>query len=150
MLREAVDAADVRDSDAPHADAFRNVAIDAPQIDTEAVPLDRIVAQGRWPFTALLSAKGLAGKRWALEFPVNHINLRDQGEAWQVETGPVVVPCDLIDIAGAATTGGVQLAYVFFNRAGRADLLAFGLTGEGRRGFAHAARLEGAEIALLA
>jgi hypothetical protein len=150
MLREAVDAADVHDSEAPHSAAFKNLAIDVPEIDAETLPLDRIVAQSRWPLTAQLSAAGADGNRWALEFPVSHINLRDHPVAWQVETGPVVVPCDLIDIAGAAKTGGVQLACVFFNRADRADLLAFGPSGDSRRGFVRVARLENIEVALLA
>jgi hypothetical protein len=149
IFREPVGAAQVQDSDAPHSEAFKGLAIDVPEIDVKTVPFDRIVAQSGWPMMARLSAAGTSGGRWVLEFPVSHINLRGQPEAWQVETGPVVVPCDLIDIPGAATTGGLQLAYVFFNRADRADLLAFGSIDSGRRGFAHVARLADTEITLL-
>jgi hypothetical protein len=150
IFREPVDAADVQDSHGRHSETFEAVAIDIPEIDAAALPPDRLVAQGRWPLTARLSVAKAAGARWILEFPVNHINLRDHGGAWQVETGPIVVPCELTEIPGAARTGGLQLAFVFFNRTDRADLLAFGSLGGGRRGFAHAGKLEDVEIALLA
>lgn len=91
------------------------------------------------------------GVRWTLEFPVNHINVRDNPSAWQVETGPVIVPCDLIDVAGATKLDGLQLAFIFFSGFDRADLLAFGpIAGGSRRGFGHFARLEGASISLFA
>ena len=151
MFRQPLEASDLQDTDAPHSDTFSSVAIDAPEIEADAVRLDPVAAASRWPLTARLSAAGPGGARWSLEFPVSHINLRDQPSAWQVETGPVIVPADLMDIAGAAKSGGLQLAFLFFNRADRADLLALGPLGgsaAGRRGFAHVARLEGVEVEL--
>jgi hypothetical protein len=150
MFREAVDAANVQDSEQPHGVSFTDVAIDVPEIEGEAVPFDRLIAQSPWPLTARLKAAGPGGVRWTLEFPVHHINLRERPQAWQIETGPVLVPCELLDIAGAAKTGGLQRAFVFFSRADQADLLAFGPVGGGRRGFALGARLERAEVELFA
>jgi hypothetical protein len=150
MFRDAVDAGGPQDSAAPHAESFEVVTIDAPEIDAIAVPFDGLVDQTPWPLTARLVATGPRGRRWTLEFPVNHLNVRVATRTWQVETGPVLVPHDLFEIAGAAATGGLQRAFVFFNRADRVDLLGFGPTGSGRRGFAHTARLEAAEITLFA
>lgn len=148
IFREPLEASNVRDTVAPHAETFASFMIVVPEADAGEVPLDQLPAQRRWPLTARISAAGQSGAGWTLEFPVNHINLRDEPPAWQVETGPIVVPGDLIDVAGAAKPGGLQLAFVFFSRPDRADLLAFGPVAEGRRGFAHFARLEGVEIAL--
>jgi hypothetical protein len=148
MLREALDGASLRDTDAAHSDTFSALAIDMAEIEADAVP--PAGAGDRWPLTARLEAVGASGARWVLEFPVNHINVRDQ--AFQVETGPVVIPRDLIDVAGAAKPAGLQLAFIFFNRLDRIDLLAFGplSNAAGRRGFGHFARLDQVGIELLA
>jgi hypothetical protein len=148
MLRETLDGASLRDTDAAHSDTFGALAVDVPEIEADAVP--PAGAGDRWPLTARLEAVGASGARWLLEFPVNHINLRDQ--AFQVETGPVVIPRDLIDVAGAAKPAGLQLAFIFFNRLDRIDLLAFGplSNAAGRRGFGHFARLDQVGIELLA
>jgi hypothetical protein len=143
MLREAIDTASVQDSVATHSATFSRLIIDAPEIDAEAVPA--AAARERWPLAARISAA-----RWTLEFPVGHINVRDNPPAWQVETGRVIVPCELIDIAGAAKPGGLQLAFAFFSRSDQLDLLAFGALGSDRRAFQHFARLKGAAISLFA
>ena len=151
MFRQSIEASGLQDTDASHSDTFSSIAIDAPEIEAGSVRLDGVAADGRWPLTARLSVDGASGARWSLEFPVGHINLRDEPAAWQIETGPVIVPVDLMDIVGAAKPGGLQLAFLFVNRADRADLLALGpLSGSdaGRRGFAHFARLEGVEVEL--
>lgn len=150
MFRDAVDAAGLQDTAAPHADSFTSVTIDVAEVDGVVVPFDRVVEQCPWPLTARLVVAGTDGGRWQLEFPVSHINLSAAPRAWQVETGPILVPCGLLDIADAAKTGGLQRAFVFFNRQDQVDLLAFGPAGSGRHGFAHTARLEAAEIVLLA
>jgi hypothetical protein len=148
MLREAVDAASVQDTVAPHADTFSRLIIDAPEIDAElAAPA---AAKERWPLAARVSVAGVSGVRWTLEFPVAHINLRDEPPAWQVETGPIIAPSALIDIAGAAKPGGLQLAFAFFSRPDQLDLLAFGPLGSGRRAFRHFAQLNDAAISLFA
>lgn len=148
MFRDAVDAAGLQDTVAPNSDSFSSLGIEVPEFDAAALPPEAV--RDRWPLAARIVAAAADGVRWTLEFPLNHLNVRDDASAWQVETGPIVVPCELIDIAGAAKAGGLQRAFVFFNRLDRADLLAFGPFGECRRGFAHAARLGGAEITLLA
>ena len=142
MLREAVGVPALQDTVAPHAASFSNVAIEADEIEAEAVRLD---STARWPLAARITATGAGGARWLLDFPLQHINLRDKPSAFQVETGPVVVPVDLIDIPGAARPGGLQLAYIFFNRLDRVDLLGFG-PGVNGRSFRHFARLEEVKI----
>ena len=148
MLREAVDAASVQDTVASHSDTFSKLIIDAPEIEAEAV--SPAAARERWPLAARIAATGASGAHWTLEFPVGHINVRDDPAAWQVETGPIVVPRELIDIAGAAKPGGLQLAYVFFSQPDQLDLMAFGPQGSGRRAFQHFARLKVAAISLFA
>jgi hypothetical protein len=148
MLREAVDAASIQDTVAPHSDMFRTLSIEAPEIEAEAVPPP--AARERWPLAARIVAAAASGMRWTLEFPVAHINLRDDPPAWQVETGPIIVPSALIDIAGAPKPGGLQLAFAFFSRPDQLDLLAFGSLGSGRRAFQHFARLNDAAISLFA
>lgn len=146
MLREAVDAGSFQDTVAPHSGTFSKLAIEAPEIDAGLVAPD--AAKERWPLAARISVAEASGARWTLEFPVGHINVRDNPPAWQVETGPVIVPCELIDIAGAAKPGGLQLAFAFFSRPDQLDLLAFGALGSGRRAFQHFARLKVAAISL--
>lgn len=139
MFREPVGPSALKDTDAPNSASFRQLSIDVPDLD--ATPLLPDAVSG-WPLTARLSATGKSGARWVLEFPVNHINLRDEPQAFQIETGPVIVPCDLIDIAGAAKPAGLQLAFLFCSRLDRADLLGFGSLASSRRAFALFGRLE--------
>lgn len=149
IFREAVGAPDLPDTDAPHSDSFSTVAIDAPEVAAQTVPVGSLIAQRPWPLTARLTAYGSSGARWTLAFPVNHLNLRAPS-AWQLETGPIIVPCDTIEIGGAAKPGGVQLAFAFAARSDQVDLLGFGPTGDGRRGFAHFARLQGVALTFFA
>lgn len=153
IFREAVQPPGLQDTDAPHSEAFSSVAVDAPEVEAEAVSIDRLVMQRSWPLTAQVVFTPPGGARWTLDFPVKHINLRDEPSAFQVETGITIVPRDLLDIAGATSVGGLQLAFVFFNRIDRIDLLAYGPAdgaAGSRRGFAHFARLEGIEAGLFA
>jgi hypothetical protein len=146
MFREPVGTPALQDTDAPHASSFRDVAIEVREIETQVVQFDA-AARTRWPLTARIAATGAGGARWLLEFPMHHINLRDAPAAFQVETGPIVVPAGLIDIAGAAKPGGVQLAFVYFSRLDRVDLLAFG-PGPHGRDYRYFARLDGVTIEL--
>jgi hypothetical protein len=143
MLREPTGTGELQDTDAAHSSSFSNVAIETHEVEAEAVRFGSAASQRGWPLTARVAATGKSGARWLLDFPVNHINRK--GRAFQVETGPVIVPADLIDVAGAAKPGGLQLAFVFFNRLDRVDLLAFGGGVKGR-GYAHFGRLDGADI----
>src|SRR5262245_49068696 len=59
MLREAVDAASVRDTVAPHADTFRTLAIEAPEIEAELVV--PTVARERWPLATRITATAASG-----------------------------------------------------------------------------------------
>ena len=143
MVREPAGPSTLQDSVAPHAASFSEVAIAADEVDAEVVQLD--AASTRWPLTARITATGADGKRWLLDFPVEHLNLREKPAAFQIETGPIVVPVELIDIPGAVKPGGLQLAYVFFSRLDRVDLLGFG-AGPNGRSYRHFTRLEGVNI----
>jgi hypothetical protein len=148
MLREPVGTAALEDTVAPHSASFSKVTIEAGEIEVEPVHLD-VAAARTWPLTARITATDANGKRWLLEFPLQHVNLRDKTASFQVETGPVLVPADLIDIPGAAKAGDLQVAFVFFSRLDRVDLLGFG-PGPHGRGYRHFGRLEGVRIEVCA
>jgi hypothetical protein len=139
------------DSEADHDRTFLAFDIHAPMRPAMRLQMEdlnaRVLAQD-WPVSVRLSKVSPGGSMWALEFPASHINTRSG--AVQVETGPVLVPRDVIDIAGASVIGGCYLAYVFFNRPDRADLLAWGPGNHSRRGFVRFARLDGIEAEILA
>lgn len=147
MFREPHQAAALQDTDARHSDTFKDVTVDAPDIQVREIPLDGPPAPGQWPLTMRLAVPGTSGANWTLECPVNHLNLRERSD-WQIETGPIIVPCDAVEIAGAAKPGGVQLAFAFANRRDQIDLLGFGPAGNGRRGFVHFARLQRVAMSL--
>jgi len=99
------------------------------------------------PLSVRLNARGQRGEFWSLEFLLSHISTR--GPEFQIETGPVLIPRDLIDIADASIVGGCYLAYVFLNKTSQVDLLAFGPTSNRGRRFAHFARIGGIKTDVL-
>ncbi|MGQ0686099.1 hypothetical protein [Bradyrhizobium sp.] len=152
IVREDVSSGS-RDSEADHEAAFSSFDIHAPRhaakpIETRA--LDSGTVARSWPISARLKARGHRGELWNLEFPVNHINTRTKDASeFQVESGPVLIPRDIVDIADASIVGGCYLAYVFFNKTSQVDLLAWGPTSNSRRGFVRFARIVGIETELL-
>ena len=101
-----------------------------------------------WPLTACVELRDRNGDRWQLEFPVQHINAAtvDHKPAFQVETGPILIPGSCISqVKEASVNGGFALAYMFFNRADRVDLAVWGPdpnAGSPAREFRHRARVE--------
>lgn len=142
-----------RDNEADHEAAFSSFDIHAPR--REAMPvamanLDAATVARRWPLAARLKLSGQRGEFWILEFPVNHINTRKAGPAaLQAETGPVLIPRDAVDIAGATVIGGCYLAYLFLNKPNTLELLAWGTASQSHRSFSRFARIEGIEAELL-
>jgi hypothetical protein len=131
-----------------NAHVFADFAIDAPPWECLRLDPD-LIAHGSalraWPLAARLRVKG-ADVEHLIDFPVLHVNTKqaDQRVAFQVETGPVLVPASLIegcDLSGS----GFALAYVFFNRLDRVDLAICAAAGSTRAGI-HFARLEKAVI----
>jgi hypothetical protein len=143
-----------RDTSHPNLEIFTQLVINAPalldgSLDPDLLPIEPLARS--WPLTARIHAVS-AGVDHFLDFPVVHINTRQSGggAAFQAETGPILLPAELLDDA-ALTIGGFALAFVFFNRLDRVDLAIWGPTGTGsspRRGYVHFGRLEGIVIEL--
>lgn len=121
-----------------------------PAVPIETPSLDVGTVAQSWPISARLKLSDRRGERWILEFPVNHINTRTgETAAFQVESGPVLVPQEAADIAGASIIGGCYLAYVFLNKTNQVDLLAWGPMRHSHRAFSRFARMEHIEAELL-
>lgn len=152
IVREG-EAPGARDNEADHEAVFSSFDIHAPRHAAARVAtggLDAATVAASWPLSARLKLRGQGGALWTLEFPVSHINTQTAGAAaFQVETGPVLIPRETIDLADATVIGGCYLAYVFLNRTSRVDLLAWGPGGHSRRSFSRFARIEGIETELL-
>ena len=149
-----------RDTTERNLRAFEHLDIVAPLRDCSVVTLTDIVSSAATlPMTCRISVVDRDGCPWLLEFPIQHLNSRSRAAdtAFQVESGPILVPHTLVEHpevarAEAARVGGFARAYVFFNRLDQLDLaLAGNLAGAnvGQRGYEHVAHLSGVEIALL-
>jgi hypothetical protein len=118
-----------RDTEAANEAAFSSFDIHAPQraaTSIEVAALSKTVAH-LWPISVRLSARNERGELWNLEFPANHISTRIANEpSFQIESGPIIVPHDLIKIPEASSMIGCSLAYVFLNKTDQVDLLAWG------------------------
>jgi hypothetical protein len=152
IVREG-EASGNRDNEADHEAIFSSFDIHAPRHAAtlmEIRTLDPATVTQLWPISARLKVRGQRGEYWNLEFPVNHVNTRTaDAAAFQVESGPVLIPRDAIDITDASIIGGCYLAYVFLNKTSQVDLLAWGPAGNFRRSFSHFARIDGIETELL-
>ena len=138
-----------RDNEADNASVFSAFDIHAPKCAARSIgigSLDSDTLARLWPLSVRLNARGQRGEPWTLEFPINHISTRTGPEAaFQIESGPVLIPRDVVEIAGASIAGGCYLAYVFLNKCSQVDVLAWGATGNIHRSFRHFARLSGIE-----
>jgi hypothetical protein len=99
-----------------------------------------------WPLTARLYVSK-AGVDHVIDFPVHHLNTK--AGAFQIETGPVLVPASLVQDA-KLPVDGFALAFVFFNRLDRVDLAICGPIRQdsNRRAYTYFARWEGMLIEL--
>jgi hypothetical protein len=120
------------DSTANNESVFAELAIHIAETNRNAIDLDRLgdgTVSPSWPLMANVELCGPNGDRWVLNFPVNHINVAaiDGKNAFQVETGPILIPRSLISPASPASgTGGFAIGYVFFNQSDRIDLALWG------------------------
>jgi hypothetical protein len=140
-----------RDTSNGNVEIFLKIAVDAPLLEVARLspgPTTPEAMVQAWPLTARLRAsKG--DVEHLLDFPVLHLNTREPG-AFQVETGPILLPAALIEDT-TLTIGGFALAFVFFNRFDRVDLAVWGPAGaqrSARRGYVHFARWDGVAIEL--
>ncbi len=150
VIREGDAASGLSDSEGDHSAGFSSFEIHAPRHATKHLAISALDAGSvtqQWPLSARLKARGQLGELWTLEFPVSHINTR--AAEFQIETGPVLIPRDLIEIPDASIVGGCYLAYIFLNKTSQVDLLAFGPGRDRRRSFAHFARIGGIETEIL-
>lgn len=109
IFRDAARGPVQQDSQGPHAERFREIAFDIVRAPAGLVsPTDRCA-----PLSARLHATD-----GILEFPVRHLNWRDDGH-YQAETGPVLA----LEEGDADALDRLRRAYVMFNEAGRAELL---------------------------
>lgn len=141
-------ASEIEDSEADNDTAFSLFDIFAPQrksspVDPEAI--DQAEIERQWPLSARLTVKG--SELWILEFPVSHISRR--AGAFQIESGPVLIPQDLVNIPDTSTFCGCYLAYVFLNKPNQIDVLAFGRNENFHRQFVKFARIEDIQIRIL-
>jgi hypothetical protein len=140
------------DSVAPNSETFCSLSVHAPilaglePVAPDLVP-DRLA--DAWPLIARVHARDRDGIRWLLDFPVMHLNSRRVPRpAFQIETGPVLVPRTLLE-GGPTVLGCFALGYVFFNRLDRVDLALFGPIAKRRgRAFGHFGRLNDVTIEL--
>ena len=143
-----------RDTADSNFEIFSELVINAPPLEGTRLDPDLLTPKtiaGIWPLTARLRSTS-GGVEHLLDFPVLHINTKQTGTsaAFQVETGPVLLPAALIE-KPALTQSGFALAYIFFNRFDRVDLAIWGpVDAAVRRGYVHRARLEDTVIELYA
>ena len=142
-----------RDNEADNAAVFSSFDIHAPRHGARLIEigaLDAAAVAQLWPLSARLNVRGQRGTLWSLEFPVGHISTRTgDAPAFQIESGPVLIPRDTVEIADASVIGGCYLAYVFLNKTSQVDLLAWGPASKSRRSFVRFARIEGVATELL-
>ena len=120
------------DSTSNNDSVFEKLVIDLADTNRAAIDLDRLSDESisaSWPVAANVELCGPNGDRWVLDFPVNHVNVAtiDGKPAFQVETGPILVPASLLSPnAPASVAGGFAIGYVFFNRTDVVDLALWG------------------------
>ena len=148
IIRDFPEGAPKGDSVAPNGETFSSLPVHAPAQASRPVTVSDLTPNrlaDAWPLSARVHAQGRDGALWLLDFPVLHVNTRrSPAPAFQVETGPVLIPEALAD-PGPTVLGGFALAYVFFNRLDRIDLALLGSRGRGRA-YGHFRRLN--EIAI--
>jgi hypothetical protein len=136
-----------KDNEAPNDTIFSTLNIHAPQIAAGLIRLEELTSttlKQRWPLSIHLKVRSQTGDLWILEFPVGHISTQSEpARLFQIESGPVVIPQDILDVPDASRIGKCYLCYVFLNKTHQADLLAWGPSGPTttRRGFNHFARI---------
>ena len=131
------------DTEAANETIFSAFDVHAPQSAASSIPFDELTSTTlvqSWPLSVCLKVRSQTGERWTLEFPVNHISTQNTaGPLFQIESGPILIPQEILEIPDATRIGGCFLSYVFLNKANKADLLAWGPSSSAtsHRSFAH-------------
>jgi hypothetical protein len=122
----------LRETTADNNEIFADLTLHLPTVEARTIIPDRYVKSGiPWPLTAEIALTDINGLAWRLTFPVNHFNhrsgrwdmrLKTEGDEFQVETGPILVPGEALVTDATVLYGGFVLAYAFFNRLDCVDL----------------------------
>jgi hypothetical protein len=135
------------DTEAANSTIFKVFNVHTPRIAARPMPLEEttsLTLEQFWPLSACLKVRSQTGDLWILEFPVNHISSQTTpAQLLQIESGPIIVPHDILEISDASIIGNCYLCYAFLNKASQLDLLAWGPThvAKARRSFSHFARI---------
>ncbi|MET4759729.1 hypothetical protein ABH975_002735 [Bradyrhizobium ottawaense] len=149
IIRESEPPA-LEDSDAENEATFSSFDIQAPRYPAKLMEIGSLYSAAlaeTWPISGRLKMRGRSGELWNLEFPVSHISTR--ASQFQIESGPVLIPSNTVDIAEASIIGGCYLAYLFLNKPSEVELLAWGPTKNLRRSFVRFARIDNIETEIL-
>lgn len=139
------------DGTASNDSVFEKLAIHIANTNRNVIDLDKLSDESvaaSWPLTANVELCRPNGDRWVLNFPVNHINIAtiDGKTAFQVETGPILIPRSLISpTSPASVMGGFAIGYVFFKETDLIDLALWGyreIDNVASREFRHYERLK--------
>jgi hypothetical protein len=149
MLREG-EISGNKDTEAANEALFSFFDVHTPQSAARSIQFEGLASTSLvqlWPLTVYLKVRSQTGELWILQFPVNHISTQDTaGPLFQIETGPVIVPQDVLELPDASKIGACFLSYVFLNRTNQIDLLAWGASSaSSHRSFAHFARISSIE-----
>ncbi len=127
ILREALSEGTVSDNSAINSSVFEKLTIRDVRTTWRPLDMNDIVAcvDHVWPLSARIRARVDYGPDWLLDFPVQHFNTMHVGPtpAFQVETGPILVPNTLIENEKDSPVEDFKLAYVFFNKTNVVDLM---------------------------
>jgi hypothetical protein len=139
------------DTEAANDTTFSAFDVHTPQRAARSLRLEELSSTPLvqlWPLSVRLKVRSQTGELWSLAFPVNHISTQDSaGPLFQIESGPILVPQDILDIPDASRIGRCFLSYAFLNKMNQVDLLAWGPSRSAtpRRSFAHFARISDIE-----
>ncbi|UPJ48574.1 hypothetical protein IVB30_36985 [Bradyrhizobium sp. 200] len=148
ILREGASNAD---TEAANETTFSAFDIHTPPRAARSIPFDELTSTTlvqSWPLSVCLKVRSQTGELWTLEFPVNHISTQNTaGPLFQIESGPMIIPQDILEIPDATRIGGCFLSFVFLNKTDKADLLAWGpeRSATSHRSFAHFAQISSIE-----
>lgn len=151
MIRNGATSGPGSDTIASNQPAFKSLDFHLPIVTGQRIDLASGDVANHWPLQVRVVAQDRERGDWILQFPVSHVS--DQhapnGRQFQIETGPVLVPKQLLESSGIPPIGDHHLAYVFFNQLDRMDLLILGRESEktsGSREFRHVQRISNVAI----
>lgn len=137
-----------KDTETVNSSIFSALQLHLPQSVARPIQLEELTSntyEQLWPLSVSLTVRSQTGGLWILQFPVEHISTQGApAQLFQIESGPVIIPQDILDIPDASRLGECYLSYIFLNRTHQQlDLLAWGPSSSAttHRGFNHFARI---------